>query len=120
MNRRDFLRGAAGAALAFGLAALQPGKRASSQSPQAGAPGTQASAVTPRFRGSSDGRIYELSQDGVTWQPRANFGKHCAITEVVERGGKVVARIEVQGHPFIVQSPDGRRWHALDWVPVRA
>ncbi len=112
MERRDFLRGAAGASLAAGLATLLPGKKTSALS-------TQANVVPPRFRGSSDGRIYELSKDGRTWQPRANFGKHCAIPEVFELGGKVYARVEVQGHPFVVQSPDGRKWYTTDRVPQK-
>jgi hypothetical protein len=109
MKRRDFLKGMTGVLLAVGWVARLSGAPAS-------ASGQPANGVAARFRGSSDGRIYELSRDGVTWQPRANFGKQCAITEVSERDGKVVARIAVQGHPFVVQSADGRVWHTLDWV----
>ena len=113
MDRRDFLRGAVGASLAVGLVALQP-------SVQRRAASAQANGVPPRFMGSSDGRIYELSEDGRTWQPRANFGKHCAITEVFERGGKVYATVEVQAHAFAVQSLDGRgKWYTLDRVPQK-
>ena len=106
MDRRDFLRGAAGASLAIGLATLLPGMQASAR-------GAQPAVVTARFRGSSDGRIYESTDKGATWQPRANFGVHCAITEVHERDGKVFAKVVVQGHAFTLQSADGRRWHVL-------
>lgn len=112
MHRRDFLRGTAGAALAVGVGMLLPGARASALSAEA--------TISPRFRGSSDGRIYELGDDGETWQPRANFGKHCAIPEVYERGGKVYARVAVEGHTFIIQSSDGRKWHAGVGGPLKA
>jgi len=106
MDRRDFLRGAIGASLAFGLVALAPAV-------QTGTASAQANDTLPRFRGSSDGRIFELSGDDATWLPRANFGEHCAIPEVSERDGRVYARVVVQGHAFIVQSPDGRKWYTL-------
>jgi hypothetical protein len=107
MDRRDFLSGAASASLVVGLAVLRPGMPTSVLS-------GQSNVVTPRFRGSSDGRIYELSKDGATWQQRANFGKHCAILEVSERGSQAYARMAVQGHAFTIQSPDGRKWYSLD------
>jgi anaerobic selenocysteine-containing dehydrogenase len=113
MDRRDFLKGAAGASLAMGLAALLPGRQASAR-------GMQPAGVAARFRGSSDGRIYESADNGATWQLRADFGVQCAITEVFERGGQVYARIKVQGHPFVVQSWDGRKWYAMRQVPPRA
>jgi len=108
MDRRDFLRGTAGAALAAGAGILLPGARARALGAE--------TITSPRFRGSSDGRIYELGDDGETWQPRANFGAHCAIPDVFERGGKVYARVIVQGHVFTVRSPDGRKWYPLDRV----
>lgn len=103
MDRRDFFKGAVSATVALGMAALLPKAQTSAQR-------LPASVASFRFRGSSDGRIYELSGDGVIWQPRANFGAHCAIPEVYERGGKVFARVVVQGHAFTLQSADGRRW----------
>jgi hypothetical protein len=105
MDRRGFFKGAVSASLAVGLAVLLPKVQTSAASPQ-------ASVTSSRFRGSSDGRIYELSADGMTWQPRANFGAHCAIPEVYERGGKVYAKLVVQGHAFTIGSLDGRRWRA--------
>jgi hypothetical protein len=103
MDRREFFKGAVSASLAVGLAALLPKVQTSAASPQ-------ANATSSRFRGSSDGRIYELSADGMIWQLRANFGAHCAIPEVHERGGKVYARLVVRGHGFTIESLDGRRW----------
>ena len=100
--------------MAVGLVALLPSAQRSTAS-------AQTNGVPRRFLGLSDGRIYELSEDGATWQPRANFGKHCAITDVFERGGKVVATVEVQGHAFTIQSLDGRsKWYTLDRVPQKA
>lgn len=113
MNRRNFLRGTVSASLVAGLAVVLP-------TVQAGSAGAGTNAVSARFRGSADGWIYELGADGVTWQPRANFGPHCAISDVVERAGKVYARVTVQGHAFTLASPDGRRWHTLDRVVWRA
>lgn len=113
MDRRNFLTGAASASLAIGLTTLLPGMQTSAR-------GAQSDVITARFRGSSDGRIYESTDKGETWQPRANFGKHCAISEVVERNGKVYARVIVQDHAFVLQSPDGRKWYSLDGRAPRA
>ena len=106
MDRREFFKGAVSASLALGMAALLPKAQTSAGS-------SPASIASSRFRGSADGRIYELSSDGAIWQPRANFGAHCAIPEVYERDGKVFAKVVVQGHAFTLQSADGRRWRVL-------
>lgn len=103
MDRRDFIK-AGSAWLAFGLATLLPNLQVSA--------GGRTDTAHPRFRGSPDGRIYELDADGV-WRSRANLGQHCAIPEVIERDGRIHARVVVQGHPFILQSTDGRQWRSV-------
>jgi hypothetical protein len=118
MNRRDFLKRVAQTSLtamaAVMLSQLQGSSRGASLAD------IQATVDGKRFRGTSDGRILQSLDGGRTWQPRANFGKQCAILEIYERNGKIYAHVGIQAYSFVAESRDGRIWYTLNWVPQRA
>ena len=110
LNRRDFLKVMAQistAGLTLATLAELPTRMSLDVSP---AP-VQAEALGRKFRGTSDGRVFESLDGGKTWQLIANFGKHCSILTLVERQGQIYAQIGVQGYRFLLRSPNARRWY---------
>lgn len=65
------------------------------------------------YRGSSEGRIFKSADGGHTWQACANFGPACSVAEIKPDNDQVLARLDYQGHPFVVASIDGRTWRVL-------
>jgi hypothetical protein len=62
------------------------------------------------LRGTPQGRILESLDGGLSWQPIANFGPHCAILQVSEDRDALRATLGVLGHTFDLRSRDGRTW----------
>ncbi len=110
LNRRDFLKVMAQISttgLTLALLAGLPARMSLNVSP---AP-VQAEALGRKFRGTSDGRVFESLDGGRTWQLIANFGEHCSILTLFERQSQVYAQIGVQGYSFLVRSPNARLWY---------
>lgn len=62
------------------------------------------------LQGTQDGQILESTDAGKTWQKIANFGSHCSILDLMERGGLVYVQVGLQNHSFVLRSTDGRTW----------
>jgi len=108
MNRRELLKVAATTTLALAAGVVLSDWR----SPQASA--VAATARGRRLRGTDHGQLLESLDGGVSWQVIAEFGEHCAIREIVERGEQIYLRLEVLGHPFFLRSADARTWRTVD------
>ncbi len=110
MDRRDFLKvmtQISTTGLAAAILANLPARAA----PDASLAPIQTEALGRKFRGTSDGRIFESRDGGRTWQLIANFGKHCAILTLLEHQDQVYAQIGVQGYSFLVRSSNARLWY---------
>ena len=110
MNRRAFFKKVMGAAALAGMTlAVRPEVRAWASF----LPG-QASARLKfsgrQLQGTSNGRLLESLDGGLTWQKIADFGSHCSIQAIQERQGLLYLRIGLLQYHFFLQSADGRRW----------
>jgi len=72
-----------------------------------------ADALGKKYKGTRDGRVYESSDAGKTWQQVANFGSHCAVMALAERHSRLQAEIGVAGYGFTLTSIDARVWHTV-------
>ena len=109
MNRRDFIKSAAGLLLAGSAGLVQPvlelGARADAASFS-----VQARVNGKMLQGTRDGLILESLDGGKTWRNVANFGKHCSIAAIREQQSQIYADVVVQGHRFALKSTDARMW----------
>src|SRR3972149_8066991 len=109
MNRRDFLKDAAGLLLAGPVGLVQPvlglGVYADAVSFSA-----QAQVHGKILRGTRDGLILESLDAGKTWRSVANFGKHCSIAAIREQQRQIYADVVVQDYRFALKSTDARVW----------
>ena len=108
MDRREFMRGLAGASL-IGLAVLAVPMHAAAAG-AASSPTLDSPRLGRLLRGTTDGLILESIDRGATWQTTAKFGSHCSIESLRERQGLVHAKVAVGGSSFVVASADARRW----------
>ena len=116
MQRRDFLKGTG-----LLLLGLTPLMLPQFQTLVANALlGPEAELGSQRFRGARHGQILESLDGGKSWQPRVNFGEHCSVLQLFERGGQLYARLGVQGFGFYLSSKDGRAWYTVDRFSTRA
>ncbi|MCL4262376.1 MAG: hypothetical protein KJ069_04145 [Anaerolineae bacterium] len=102
MNRRQFLTMVT-AVSAVGLARLS--------TPHL----TFAKGLTPAlrqtlYRGTRDGKLYESTDGGKSWQLVANFGTHCTVDQIVTRRGGIYVHIICSGYSFDLHSTDARVW----------
>ncbi len=65
------------------------------------------------LRGTADGRVLESRDNGQNWQETAFFGSHCAVVDLMERNGRVYAKIGLRNLTFTLSSPDARVWRTL-------
>jgi len=112
MNRRHFLIGIAKVTLSGIAVAALPG----SMMVAVRAADPEATALGKLFKGTRDGRVFESLDGGQTWQPRANFGKHCAILALAEHQGQLWAQVGLQGHSFYLTSSDARTWRTVPQI----
>ncbi len=102
ISRRKFLLAAAGALAFVPLAGAQ----------RLDAP-VQTSFRAGLMRGTTGGLIQRSLDAGQSWHGLANFGPQCAVTGLSDRGGQLLARLEVAGHPFLLVASDGKTWRSL-------
>jgi len=112
MNRRSFLIGIAKVTLSGIAVAALPG----SLMVAVRAADPEAAALGKLFKGTRDGRVLESLDGGQTWQPRANFGKHCAILALAEHQGQLWAQVGLLGHSFYLTSSDALTWYTVPQI----
>ncbi len=78
-----------------------------------GASVVYAEALGKKYKGTRDGRVLESVDGGKTWQQVANFGSHCAVLALIDRKGRIQAKIGVGGYDFALISADARVWHTV-------
>ena len=106
MNRRQFLT-VATAVTAVGMVRLA--------SPRLVA----AKGLTPilrqtLYKGTKDGQLYESVDGGKTWQLVADFGSHCAISQIFMRpGNDLQIKLICAGYSFDLHSKDARVWRTI-------
>ena len=110
MNRRSFLIGIAKVTLSGIAVAALPGSLMAAVR----LADPEAIALGKLFKGTRNGRVLESLDGGQTWQPRANFGKHCAVLALVERQGQLWAQIGLQGYSFFLTTSDARTWYTVE------
>lgn len=104
MNRRQFLTITTAAAIT-GLARL-------AAPPTAAAKGLlPVLRQTTLYQGTKDGKLFESTDGGKSWQLIANFGSHCVVEQIVSpRDGGVSIRLNCSGYSFDLLSKDARVW----------
>ena len=112
MNRREFLKGTTGLALA-GVGTLMWPVLQLNASTEAAAITVQATVKGRLLRGTRDGLILESLDGGNTWKQVANFGKHCSIVAIRENQNQVYTEVAVQGYRFGLKSTDARVWRTV-------
>ena len=110
MNRRSFLIRIAQVTLGGIVAAALPGSLIAAVR----AADPETAALGKLFRGTRQGQVLESLDGGQTWHPRANFGKHCAILALRERGGQLYVQVGVQRNSFYLRSSDARTWYTVE------
>ena len=66
------------------------------------------------YQGTKDGKLYESTDGGKTWQLVANFGSHCAIDRVVrQQNGSISIKMFCSGYAFELRSTDARVWRTV-------
>lgn len=109
MNRRSFLKtvaAASGAAAAYALTGTPVGKAAASFQPRP----VELAFQGRLLRGMPDGRLLESRDDGQSWQKIRDFGSHCAVLALVERGSLLYAKVGLKNYSFLLKSADARAW----------
>ena len=111
MNRRDFLKASAVAALAaIGLRFT----RYFSTPLSAGSAMPAAVRLGGKlFMGTAAGRILVSTDDGLTWQHSADFGEQCRVGGLYEDDGLLLAVIGFGGHEFALASVNGIVWRTI-------
>lgn len=117
MNRRDFIRTVAAGTLAgAALITFTPIQKILAAVFSAGV--VQLKLKEKILQGTRDGKVFESQDAGKTWKKAFDFGNHCAVLELVERGELIYARVGVLQYSFVVQSADGRTWLTATGIPA--
>lgn len=104
MNRRQFLTMVT-AVSAVGLARLSTPHLAAAKGL------SPALRQATLYQGTKDGKLYESTDGGKTWQLVAHFGSHCAIDRIVrQRNGSLYIKMICSGYAFDLHSTDARVW----------
>ena len=110
MDRRSFLIGIAKVTLSGIAVAALPGSLVAAVR----AANPETTALGRLFRGTRDGRVLESLDNGKTWQRRTNFGQHCSILALRERGGQLYVQVGVQRYSFYLRSSDAHTWYTVE------
>ena len=66
------------------------------------------------YRGTHDGKLYQSSNRGKTWQLIANFGSNCAVDQIVVRKNRdLKVKLVCEGHKFDLSSKDIQIWRTV-------
>ncbi len=104
MNRRQFLTMVT-AVSAVGLVRLSTPHLAAAKGL------TPTLRQTTLYQGTKDGKLYESTDGGKSWQLVANFGSHCTVERIVtQRDGGLSVRMLCSGYTFDLYSKDARLW----------
>ncbi|PKO05079.1 MAG: hypothetical protein CVU41_13645 [Chloroflexi bacterium HGW-Chloroflexi-3] len=65
------------------------------------------------FRGTFDGIIKSSMDDGQSWENMMNFGSHIQVVDFKTNHDKLIAKLKLGHHDFLVESLDGRIWKTI-------
>lgn len=65
------------------------------------------------FRGTFDGIIQSSLDNGQSWEKTMNFGSHIQVVDFKVEQDRLIAKLKLGLHNFLVESLDGRIWKTI-------